>query len=60
MPPPRDTWDRLPGWYAEILRTYETRLDDIEAAAASLPPCTPEQVVKLRYLLYGTTGSRDG
>jgi hypothetical protein len=59
MPPPRDTWDRLPGWYAEILRMFEGHLDEIEAVAARGPRLMPEKVVKLRYLLYGTTGARN-
>jgi hypothetical protein len=59
MPPPRDTWDRLPEAYAGILRRCEALLPEIEASVASMPPLTPEQIVRLRYLLYGTTGARD-
>ena len=54
MPPPKGTWDRLPGWYADALRKYEADLPRIEAETARMPRLTLEQVEQLRYLLYGT------
>lgn len=59
MFPPKDTWGQMPAWYRDLLVKYEPYLAEMEAEIARESRATPEQVARLRYLLYGTTGAAD-
>lgn len=54
MFPPKNTWDQLPGRYAEWLRRYEAQLPRIQAQLDALPGLAAGDIEQIRYLLHGT------